>query len=84
MPRRGLQVTGQSINITFVKWSYVYEVWQWMFQIDINVTTYNVMVTEATRCSSGISGKVSELKIRSNIVIELSVTLVGVDIDCDS
>ena len=58
MPRRGLQITGQSINITFVKWSCVYEGWKWMFQIDIHVTRYNVMVTEATRCSCGISGKV--------------------------
>ena len=68
MPRE-LQVTGQSINITSMKWSCVYEGWQWIFHIDINVTRYNVMVTEATRCSSGISGKVeirAEDKINSS------------------
>ena len=40
-----------------------------MFHIYIDVTRYNVMVTEATRCSSGIGGKVgirAEDKINSS------------------
>ena len=85
MPKRGLQVTGQSINITL--WNGLV-----CMKDGSGRFTFILMLQDIMWWSLRLQGVAvvlvvkwgSELKIRSIVVIELSVTLVGVDTNCYS